>query len=241
MCASAIRLWQSLAALSLLSVLGCNGALADNRWRPDYVSGGFSHTADAREGVSIEAGWQVSNDWRFKTRLERGFYSRERTISLVEFSESFERTSIGLFVERKLPFAADFSVTAGFVHFDEASSWIANPTATAVYQLNSRYYSGLNLGEPKATVSYRDVVPYLGLSWSNLRSGKTGWGVGADVGFFFNLDPALRIKSDNPSNLPLLNADLQYEADRYVERLRADDDFLKDVAPRVGITAIYQF
>ena len=238
--ASVIGLWQ-FSAILLLAVLRCSSALADSRWQPDYVSGGFSHTADAREGVIIEAGWKISDDWRFKTRLERGFYSREQTISLVEFSESFKRNSIGLFAERKMSFAPDFSLALGVVHFDKASSWVANPKTTAVYQLNDRYYSGLNLGKPEATVSYRDLVPYLGVSWSSLGTDEAGWGLSADIGVLFNLDPTLKIKSDNPSGLPLLNADLQHEADQYVERLRRDDEFLKDVSPRVGIAAIYQF
>lgn len=227
--------------ISLIPLLYGGFLHAAPAWQPSSIGGGISYTDDAHDALNIEVGWQFNSNWRIKVQLEQGLYSREHAVSLVSFAESFERKSFGVFAQRNLVSFPRVSLSAGLVHFDKASTWIASPERSAVYHLNGRSYSGLNLGRPEATVSYRTLIPYFGVSWSSLPPNKKGWGISANAGVMFNLDPELMIKSNNPSGLAYLNADLQHEADKYVERLKSEDEFLNNVAPRVGMAVIYQF
>ncbi len=229
-------LWVA-AATSVIS----SNVSADAVWPPIDASVGFSHTADAREGVSLTTGWRFNADWRLKVRFERNFHERAHNVSLVQFNESFKRNSISLLVERDIEAFPALSVAAGVVHFDTGSEWTANPTVSAIYELNNTYYYGSHLGSPEATINYNKLVPYLGLSWSSLRSNQTGWGLVAEAGFMFNLKPTLTLRSENPSDLVSLNADLQYAVDAYIKRLESSGAFLDNVVPRIGVAAIYQF
>ncbi|MGB1012251.1 MAG: hypothetical protein ACPGVP_21225 [Thiolinea sp.] len=210
-------------------------------WQPDYVGAGATYTADAKNGLGVKLGWQLNADWDFTARLEHGVYERKHTVNLVEFDESFARTSVGVFAERLVPGTSGLRFVGGLLHFDKASEWAANPNVSAIYQLNGRYYSGLNLGNPKATIGYRPLIPFVGLSWTSGSPQQKGWALNVDAGVMFSLDPELAISSDNPSDLEFLNDDLQYEADTYVERLKTEGDFLESAAPRIGISAIYRF
>ena len=208
-------------------------------WQPETVGVGLAYTSDARESVALEAAWQTPQpDWRIRGKLEHGLYKRNQHLGWVAFEESFERNSIGIFIDRQLP--AGLYISGGLLHFDQASQWTASPKADAVYSLNGRYYAGIQLGKPEATISYQPLIPYLGMGWSTPLSYKD-WSVQFEAGALVGLDPKLTMRSNNPANLPFLNADLQYEADRYVDRLKTDKQFLDSTAPHASITAIYHF
>lgn len=207
-------------------------------WQPDSIGIGLGYAKDAHENLALEASWFEQADWQVRGRLEHGLYSRTHQIGWVEFAESFERTSLGLFVDRKL--AEGLYLSSGLLHFDQASHWTASPKADAVYKLNGRYYSGVQLGKPQADIDYQPIVPYLGIRWAaSLPDPK--WSINVEAGALFGLDPSLTMYSDNPANLPLLNVDLQFEADKYVARLKSNGEFLERTAPRASITATYHF
>lgn len=225
----------------LLTVTFSDNLYAEVDLLPDYLSGGVSYNTEAHEAAYVETGWQLNPDWRISARLEQGEYSGKHNVSLVTFAESFEHSSIGLFAERRLPFISGLTAVAGVIHSDKSSSWVSAPQNNVVYEINGRYYSGLNLGQPEATVKYEPLTPYAGLAWSSLRPGQKGWGVSIEVGALFNPDPEVTIKSENPSGLELLNADLQSDVNEYVEQLRDENEFFSEVSPRAGIAAVYQF
>lgn len=205
---------------------------------PESIGIGLGYAKDAHENIALEASWFEQADWQVRGRLEHGLYSRTHQIGWVEFAESFERNSLGLFVDRKL--AEGLYLSSGLLHFDQASHWVASPRADAVYKLNGRYYAGIQLGKPQADIDYQPIVPYLGIHWAvSLPDPK--WSINAEVGVLFGLDPSLTMYSDNPANLPLLNTDLQFEADKYVARLKSNGEFLERTAPRASITATYHF
>lgn len=207
-------------------------------WQLDSIGIGLGYAKDAHENLALEASWFEQADWQVRGRLEHGLYSRTHQIGWVEFAESFERTSLGLFVDRKL--AEGLYLSSGLLHFDQASHWTASPKADAVYKLNGRYYSGVQLGKPQADIDYQPIVPYLGIRWAvSLPDPK--WSINVEAGALFGLDPSLTMYSDNPANLPLLNVDLQFEADKYVARLKSNGEFLERTAPRASITATYHF
>nr|CAA6824842.1 MAG: Unknown protein [uncultured Thiotrichaceae bacterium] len=225
-------------AFALLSICLSSPTWAD--WQPDTVNFGAGYTADSRHSLALETGWKISPDWQLRTRIEHGLYDRKHSINHVKFDESFKRTSLGLFADKTLEVVPGLFISSGIMHFNQASKWTAHPEAGAIYKLNGRYYAGVNLGQPKAETSYRSLVPYLGLGWRSVAD-KNRWSFQAEAGVLFNLDPELRIRSDNPTGLPLLNEDLQFEADQYVDRLKRDKQFLDDTAIRIGISVTYNF
>ena len=232
----------------LLLIAACSEHLyaAGGDFIPDYVGGGASYNEEAHEAAYVETGWQVNPDWQISARFEQGSYNGKHTVSLVEFNESFEHNSFGLFVERRIPFIRGLKAIAGVVHSDKTSSWVSAPQSGAVYEINGIYYSGLNLGQPQATVSYEPVTPYAGLAWSSLNPGKRGWGVSIEVGALFNSDPEVTIKADNTVGLSaasaaLLDAGLLNDVNEYVEQLRNENEFFSEVSPRASVSVVYQF
>lgn len=224
--------------VGLVVSLFCQSPLVLAAWQPEAIGIGVGYAKDAHKHIALEANWFANIDWQVRGRLEHGLYNRSHQVGWVEFSEDFERNSIGVFFDRKL--TKGWYLSGGLLHFDQASHWTASPKPDAVYRLNGRYYAGVQLGRPQAEVDYQPLVPYLGIRWtSSLPHSK--WSVDIEAGALFGLDPSLTMYSDNPANLPLLNADLQHEADKYVARLKAKGQFLEHTAPRASITAIYHF
>lgn len=230
------------SAALLLCCITTQPAIAETILRPPDTAGvQLSYTEDAHTALGAELGWNLNSKWRSRLTLERSHYSRNYLMGLVNYKESYQRHSLGLYADHFLFANQGLYLSAGLLHFDKGSDWNANPEKKAAYLINGRQYAGTHLSEPSGRIEFNQLVPYLGIGWQSPQQQRNHWSVNAHAGIIFKLNPQLTIRSDNPFNLPHLQEDLQTEADKYVENVKGNNAFAKDKYFKVGLSASYRF
>lgn len=225
----------SSAVLSM-ALLGTVEAAA---WQPEAVSLQLSQSSDSGLGVGGSVRWALQPQWRIRVDASHYREQQEHLVSLIRFAEQRDRTDLALVVERQLTAGQGWYVAAGIAHPGEGAVWDAEPDLRMAYTLNGRQYAGEHLSEPRGKVAYADAVPYLGLGWRSQP--QKHWQFEVELGVLNGLQPEFEIHTANPLQLPYLQADLQAEADRYIENTEADSHLSSDTQLTIRMGLSYRF
>lgn len=221
-------------------------ANAEQAWLPDQVGLKLQYSSDLGQGYGGELGWTLAQRWQTRFAIYHYDEQQAHTINLIDFTEDRSRTDLALFVDRQLFENQGFYATVGAVNVGDGSRWQAQANPRFAYTLNGRQYAGIHLQEPQGRIQYNDLAPYVGLGWrsnrkQHLSQTQSNWQLGAEVGLISNLNPRFNIHTDNPYQLPLLEHDLQVEADRYLNRVAAEKGLLEDQEIHFSLSAHYTF
>jgi len=217
---------------------------AEENWLPKQVGLKLHYSSDLGQGIGGELGWSLAERWQARFAVYHYDEQQAHSINLIDFTEDRSRTDIALFLDHQLFANQGFYATVGAVNVGDGSRWQAQPNPRFAYTLNGRQYAGIHLSEPEGRIQYNDIAPYVGLGWRSTRKQNTpqaNWQFGAEVGLLSNLNPKFSIHTDNPYQLPLLEHDLQIEADRYLNRVAAEKGLLEDQEIHFSLSAHYQF
>ncbi|MGV6808842.1 MAG: hypothetical protein ACWA5U_03100 [bacterium] len=221
-------------------------ASAEQAWLPDQVGLKLQYSSDLGQGYGGELAWAIAKRWQARFAVYHYDEQQAHTINLIDFTEDRSRTDLALFVDRQLFANQGFYATLGAINVGDGSRWQAHANPRFAYTLNGRQYAGVHLQEPQGRIQYNDLAPYLGFGWRSTRKThtsqtKANWQLGAEVGLLSNLNPRFKIHTDNPYQLPLLEQDLQAEADRYLNRIAAEKGLLEDQEIHFSLSAHYSF
>lgn len=108
------------------------------------------------------------------------------------------------------PYQGVFRLSAGYLYNRNGMNMTATPTTPV--NIGGVIFQPSEVGTVRGNVSFRKLVPYLGIGWGTAPTASKGFTVTGEVGLMFQGDPDVRLSSDGTlANDPAFQSDLRAE------------------------------
>lgn len=153
--------------------------------------------AQANTGVTVEAGTtgagahlSVALHERLNARVGFNYlnYNFAGDTTDAEYDFDMKLQTFDLLLDW-FPTASQWRISTGAVLNGNEIRAVAKPAANGSYQFQGNTYDGARAGRIDGNVTFRKVVPYLGLGWGNAVAMNKGWGLSGDLGVLFQGTP----------------------------------------------------
>ncbi|HLU61718.1 MAG TPA: hypothetical protein VKZ99_05145 [Gammaproteobacteria bacterium] len=189
-------------------------------------------------GLGAELGYAFNDYVNVRLALNNYSYSYDTTEDGIEYDFDLELESKALFLDIH-PFAGAFRITGGIL--DNKNRLEGQAVPMGEYEIGDQTYTGAEVGTLYSNVGLGESNPvYVGLGWSKAL-GRSGFGVGFDLGVVLQGSPTVRLFADGPiTENPATAA--EFEAN-----LRAEEEDLQselsnfETYPVISIGLTYQF
>ena len=204
------KMW---AGVWLAAALGCATGAPAAQTEGKWIVGVSAGTL----GIGPEVGYRYGA--HAGVRANAGFlhFNHSEEIDDIDYDGKLKLGSVGLLADW-YPFGGSFRLSAGARSNSNKVDLLAAPTATQVYKIGDRQYSGAQIGTLAGDVKFRKFTPSLTLGWGGKLA--EGFTMGFEAGVLFQGSPKINLAATGG----LLANDPSFQAQVENERLQAEED-----------------
>lgn len=198
---------------------------------------GFNLSARASTlGLGYEAGYAFNDYVNLRVALNNYSYDYDTAEDGINYNFDLELESRAYLLDVH-PFAGSFRITGGVLDNKNRLEGQAEPSGS--YVIGGETYSGAEVGTLFSTARMGEDNPlYLGLGFSKAL-GKSGWGVGFDIGAVMMGDSDVELTATGP--ITTLDPDFAANIAAEEEEVEAEINGDFDTYPVVAFGVTYQF
>lgn len=157
----------------------------------------FQDTARAEVGVTasvstigfgLHASVPLKAAWNARFGVNALSHSTDESTRDVDYDFKLKLATVDALVDY-FPMDGAFRVTGGIVYNANKFEASGRPKGNGTYTFNGNTYLASSVGSLNAEVTFKKVVPYLGIGWGNAIAADKGWGFSGDAGMVFQGTP----------------------------------------------------
>ena len=191
-------------------------------------------------GVGVDFSTPVNETLSVRFNVNGASYSRKELVNNIDYDATLKLLTVGALLDY-YPGENSFRLTAGAYYNNNKFDLVATPALTDKITIGGISYTGAEVGQVNANVTFNKIAPYIGLGWGNKPTSQKGWGFTFDLGAMYQGSAIASAEAIVNNTLPqLLKTQIVNDVEK--ERQKIEDDMGKYTwYPVIMIGANYTF